>query len=168
MPAFEVPFVNKYRRHHAIEHATIHVLTRDYPYLQLIGRATNRGFLVYGEVSAEALKRATAEALLRLQSGEVGLAIHPRCGTNLAVTGLLAGGMAFVASLEPGSQKNASITNRLPAMLLASLIAVFLALPLGPLVQEKITTATDVGHLHLVDIQAQPVGRMPVHHVLLS
>ncbi|MBI3943645.1 MAG: hypothetical protein HY326_11585 [Chloroflexi bacterium] len=168
MPAIEVPIINTYRRHHAVEHATIHILTRDYPYLQLIGRATNRGFLVYGEVPSEALKRATTEALIRLQSGEVGLAIHPRCGTNLAVTGLLAGGLAFLASLEPGSQKTASTASRLPAMLLAGLIAVFLALPLGPLVQEKITTATDVGYLHLVDIQEQPVGRVPVHHVLLS
>ncbi|MBK8047540.1 MAG: hypothetical protein IPK16_10695 [Anaerolineales bacterium] len=31
-----------------------------------------------------------SDALLRLQAGESGLAIHTNCGTNLAVTGVLA------------------------------------------------------------------------------
>ena len=42
-----------------------------------------------GDLSPENIRRAVADAMLRLQAGESNLAIHPNCGTNLATTSIL-------------------------------------------------------------------------------
>src|SRR4051812_5842427 len=77
------------RQHHAIEHATIHMLAERFPRQPFSGISDPLGFTLYGNVSEESARRAVGDALLRLQAGQSELAIHPNCGTNLATTGLL-------------------------------------------------------------------------------
>src|SRR5579885_2551570 len=73
------------RQNHALEHATITILSNMVPDLRVSARSTSRGFTVFGDVDLGQLRRALDEALRRLQAGEVELAIHPNCGTNLVV-----------------------------------------------------------------------------------
>lgn len=89
------------RQVHALEHATVWVLSemmarshaphrsqaRSAPpdNAQLSGLSTHEGFYVYGQVATPMLCRAVRQALQRVVQGEPQLAIHPRCGTNVAV-----------------------------------------------------------------------------------
>ena len=89
------------RQHHAVEHATIHVLTWRHPYARIVGRSTHTGCLIYGHLPTAEVADAAAEALARLQRGEAHLAVHPRCGTNLVVTSVMAGTAAFASGPIP-------------------------------------------------------------------
>src|SRR6476620_10358207 len=73
------------RQNHALEHATITILSRHVQDLRVSARSTSRGFTIFGDVDLGQLRRALDEALRRLQAGEAQLAIHPNCGTNLVV-----------------------------------------------------------------------------------
>jgi len=135
------------RRNHALEHATISVLLtklgRD---IRLVGRATNSGFYLYGDMPADRVEESTLEALERLQHGESHLAVSPMCGTNLAVAGMLAG----VASLL--ALGNRSRLERVPNVLLASMLSMLIAQPLGRLVQKHLTTDPDLSDTTYVGI----------------
>lgn len=156
--------IQKMRRNHAAEHATIHILSARVPNLRLAGRADMQGFWLYGDVPTRMVRNAVNEALTRLQAGQVHLALHPRCGTNLAVAGVLAG----VSSLLATSGRPRSVISRLPRILLATTLAVLAAQPLGPVVQERVTTSPDLQGVRVKDVIRQGMGRITVHRVLLE
>ncbi len=156
--------IQKIRRNHAAEHATIHILSSRIPNLHLAGRADTQGFWLYGDVPTEAVRSAAHEAVARLQAGEAYLAVHPRCGTNLAVAGLLAG----LSSLVATAGRPQSVLSRLPRILLATTLAVLAAQPLGPVVQERVTTSPNLVGVRVKDVIRQSVGRVTVHRVLLE
>src|SRR5579864_1660103 len=79
------------KQNHALEHATIVLLSKKYPNVRFAGVSSALGFFVFGEVSTEAILPAAQEALALLRSTHPELAIHERCGTNLAVAGVLTG-----------------------------------------------------------------------------
>src|SRR5260370_8869084 len=81
----DIMFGRRIRQNHALEHATITVLSGMVPDLSISARSSSTGFIIFGNVDLGLLRRALAEALRRLQAGEARLAIHPNCGTNLAV-----------------------------------------------------------------------------------
>jgi hypothetical protein len=152
------------RQNHALEHATMHVLSWHNPYLQLMGRSTASGFMIYGQVDTQELANAAGEALCRLQQGEAHLAVHPRCGTNLAVTSLLAGTAAFGTSLgRPRSR-----FDRLPAALMAATLAALVAQPLAHRVQEDITTSPHVADAYVEAITREERGRFVSHRVTIG
>ncbi len=159
----EIPFVERTRRNHALEHATIHMLSRRPNRTPLAGRSTPSGFYVYGQVSTEEVTAAVNEALMRLKSGEHGLAIHPNCGTNL-VTGAMLSGMAAFTMLNTGRRKGSSL-ERLPGLFVLMSAALLAAQPLGMAAQEHVTTDADLGDLRVTGIRLINQGRMPVHHV---
>jgi len=97
MGLLDLPFISRIRLNHGLEHATIHVLIQQNAYLSLIGRSDWQGFSIYGQVETQKVEVAAREALNRLRAGEHQLAIHPRCGTVLATTGILSGIAAFFA-----------------------------------------------------------------------
>ncbi len=163
MNLLEIPPVHTIRRNHALEHATIHVLTSDYPYVHVAGRATLDGFVLYANIPTSDVARAANEALQRLQTGESYLAVHPRCGTNLAVAGILAGFSSLLAAT--GSRR---LLDRLPRFLLASTAAVLLAQPLGPIVQERITTSPNLEGLRIKEVVPQRLGKVLAHHVIVA
>jgi Domain of unknown function (DUF6391) len=155
---------NRVRQNHALEHATIHVLSRRNPYLRVMGRSTPAGFFIYGAMDTQEVADSAAEALSRLQQGEVHLAIHPRCGTNLAVTGVLAGTAAFGATLgHPRSR-----FDRLPLAVMAATIGAIAAQPLAHKVQEQITTTPEVGGVYIESVTRQERGTMIVHRIAIG
>jgi hypothetical protein len=66
------------------------------------------------------------------------LAVSPLCGTNLAVAGVLAG---LASTVSAG---NRSRWERLPGVLLASMLAVLAAQPVGRWLQKYVTTSPDL------------------------
>jgi hypothetical protein len=164
MNVLEIPLMAAIRQNHALEHATIHVLTQRNPYLHLIGRTISRGFLIYGEVETELLAGAASEALARLQRGEKELAVHPRCGTNIATAGVLAGLSAFAVT----SVRSKSRLAKLPQILLATTAAIIVAQPLGLALQEYLTTSPQVEKVRIEKVTRQVRGRITVHRVDLG
>lgn len=163
MGFLDLPFVLTLRRNHAIEHATMHVLAQREPYLNAVARTALDGFYVYGQVDTQALAKAAADGLARLQAGQNELAVHPRCGTNLVVSGLLAGIATFLAM-----GRSRSRLSRLPRFILAATLAIIAAQPLGLLVQERFTTSTDVAGTRVNQVVRQILGRLTVHKVELE
>ncbi len=140
--------IGSVRRNHALEHATISVLANKVGHdVRVVGRATNSGFYLYGDMTEERVLESTMEALARLRRGERHLAVSPLCGTNLAVAGILAGTSSLLAL---GSR---SRLERLPNVLLASMVAMLVAQPLGRLVQKHMTTDPDLSDTEVIGIR---------------
>src|SRR4030095_1559647 len=84
------------RRNHALEHATIHMLSRKYGDKNLAGHSHPTGFFLFGDLTLDDIRSAIEEAMTRLHAGEKELAIHPGCGTNLATSMVLPAALAWV------------------------------------------------------------------------
>ena len=148
------------RRNHALEHATIAVLLRRIGHdVRMVGRATGDGYYLYADIPTELLEEATHEALRRMKSGEGYLAVSPFCGTNLAVAGALAG-VASMVTMGTGNR-----SQKVPNVILASMLAVLAAQPLGRIVQRYLTTSADVGDTEIVGIRAGGRGGARFHKV---
>jgi hypothetical protein len=159
-PLEQWPF-SAVRRNHALEHATITMLSRRNPSLRLVGRSDWGGFTLYGPVSSDDVRAAVDTALQRLQGGEAGLAVHPRCGTNFA-TGFVLAGLASYAAL---SSKRRSILQRVVQLVLGLTAASILARPLGETLQEHVTTSLDVARLRVADIRRLQRGDVVIHRI---
>jgi hypothetical protein len=164
MNLLDLPIISTIRRNHGLEHATVHVLLQRDPHLSLVGRSDWRGFSIYGEVGTDQLEAAVHEALERMRAGETELAVHPRCGTMLTTTGLLSGTAAFL-TLGVGRSRSRFRWNSLPETLLAATVAAVLAQPLGFLIQQYVTTSSDVGKLQILRVYQQRNGPVPIHRV---
>lgn len=154
--------IRRTRQHHAIEHATLHMLAARRPRQQFSALSDPLGFTVYGEVDEADLRRAVGDALLRLQAGESMLAIHPNCGTNLAVTGVL---VTFMALLTGGGRR--SIWERFATALIFVLPTLLWSRPLGHHLQTY-TTLADVGDRWVAEIRPVSLGNVKAHRVLFE
>ncbi|HZS90569.1 MAG TPA: DUF6391 domain-containing protein [Chloroflexota bacterium] len=134
------------RQNHALEHATIALLSPRHPKVVFTGRSTANGFYVWGKVDADAIRAAAEEALEILRTREPEMAIHPRCGTNLAVASIMAGLSAVLAGQIPPQR------NRYSRGVLASLLALSVAQPVGFFVQRHVTTLTPTMSLRVVEV----------------
>lgn len=162
------PTLSHVRRNHGLEHATIHLLTRDYPRRSFIGRSDPGGFYIYGHIETSALENIAHEALQRLRQGERQLAIHPNCGTNLVTSGILAGGASFIALL--GSDKDGwrRRLDRLPNAILLSMGALLLAQPLGRAAQRHLTVDATPGDLEILGVHRVGEEPRPFHRIVTS
>src|SRR6202035_6094035 len=79
------------KQNHALEHATIVLLSRKFPEVRFSGISFAAGFFVFGEIPTAAILPTAQEALNLLRTTQPELAVHERCGTNLAVSGMLTG-----------------------------------------------------------------------------
>jgi hypothetical protein len=151
------------RQNHAVEHATVTLLSQRIPGLSMMGRSDLQGFTLFGEVETAAVEEAAHEALSRLQAGEAGLAVHPNCGTNLVTAGMLSGLSVMFAA----GGKDRTWADRIPSSLLAATLALILAVPAGRWMQENVTTSPHVDGLHITGVikQSGPVTR---HRVLIG
>jgi len=157
----DIPFFRRIRQNHALEHATIHILSRA-PYRpRLIAHSDWDGFAIYGPIDTETVASAVQEALARLQAGESQLAVHPRCGTNIAMGGVLAG----IASIFTLSGRYKSNWGRFWRALLGILGALILAKPLGLAVQERITTCPDLHDIYIEEIRRVERGNLILHKI---
>lgn len=152
------------RQNHALEHATMHVLSAHDPFAHMVGRSSAGGFYIYGPIETQVLAAAASEALARLQQGEAHLAVHPRCGTNLVVTSVLAGTAAFAATLGRPRSK----ADRFPLALAGATLAALVAQPLGRQVQEHLTTTPEMEGVHIQSITRQERGSLIVHKIVVG
>jgi len=153
------------RRNHGLEHATLHVLAERHPRRSMAGYSDWRGFWILGEVPIDDVQNAIQEAQRRLANGERELAIHPNCGTNYVVSGMLAGLGAFLALFGVG-QRRRDWLERLPLAATLATLALILAQPLGFLIQERLTTSSDGGDMQVIEISLSRSSPLPTYRVL--
>ena len=146
MKTDDILFGRRVRQNHALEHATMTILSGIDPDLRISARSSSRGFIIFGDVDLGQLRRALNEALSRLQAGESQLAIHPNCGTNLVVgfTLLALGTLLGMTSSRPRT--------RMASTALSSVAGLVAARPLGELVQKYVTTLPDLEGVYVTDI----------------
>lgn len=151
------------RRNHALEHATVTVLLERFGFTRsLAGRSNARGFYIYGGVSTEELRSAAEEGLARLRRGEHSLAVSPFCGTNIAVTGILAG----LATLALVGRRDR--LQHLPNAMLGGILAVVVGQPLGRIAQKYVTTSPDMSTMRIESISVKGWGPFKSHWVATS
>ena len=150
------------RENHALEHATIVLLSQRFPEARLSGVSFASGFFVFGDVPTEAIQPAANDALARLRGGQPEMAIHERCGTNLAVAGILTGLSAMTVA------KMRKPYNTFNNIILASTASLVLARPLGLLVQQHVTTRTPNQRMRVKGVKRMTFLGSPAHFVSTS
>ncbi|HEV7129178.1 MAG TPA: DUF6391 domain-containing protein [Ktedonobacterales bacterium] len=146
MEAGDLLFGRRIRQNHALEHATVTILTERLPGLRVSARSNSRGFVIFADLDLAEVRSATEAALGRLQAGERELAIHPNCGTNLAVGTSLAmiGSLFALTALRPRA--------RIASALMSGVAGIAVARPLGTVVQRYITTLPELDDVTLVSV----------------
>jgi hypothetical protein len=160
-----LPLISRIRRNHGLEHATLHLLAEKHPHVSLGGISGPGGFSVIGDVSTEAVAEAAIQALKKLRSGQAQLALHPNCGTNFAISGILAGLAAWLGTL--GAEKSfRRKLERLPLIVTLVTLVLVLTKPLGPMIQKSITTTGNPGNLDLVRVETSLRAGVRFHRVI--
>jgi hypothetical protein len=147
------------KQNHALEHATIVLLSKKYPDVRLAGISFAAGFFVFGDIPTEAILPAAEEALNLLRTTQPELAVHERCGTNLAVAGMLTGLSAMTVA------KMRRPFNTANNVILASTAALILARPLGLTVQRYFTTQTPNASMTITGVKPMNLFGTPAHFV---
>jgi hypothetical protein len=145
-------FFTKIRRNHALEHATIHILSARNPKSTIVGRSDHHGFFLYTSLSKTVIEEGAQIALDRLRAGEHRLAVHPNCGTNLLTAGVLSGLAAYFSIQNLGDQKQHDKLKRLPFTIMSTILGLIIAQPLGIRVQQHLTTKAEPGPLEIVSV----------------
>lgn len=157
------PFA-RVRRNHALEHATLAVLTEKNPALRMAGYSDPGGFWLMGEIETAQVEEGARQALDRLRGGEHNLAVHPHCGTNLVTTGFLAGAFAWLGMLGAGRTTRERV-ERLPLVISLVTLGMMVAQPLGPKVQQRVTTSPDTLGMEITRVERVKRGDVPMHRV---
>jgi hypothetical protein len=147
------------RENHALEHATIVLLSKRYPDTRFSGISFARGFFVFGDVPTEAVRPATDQALALLRGAHPEMAIHERCGTNLAVAGILT---SFSAMSVARLRRPYNTFNN---VMMATTAAMIAARPLGLLVQRYVTTRTPTSNMRIAKVTRLALFGSPAHFV---
>jgi sorbitol-specific phosphotransferase system component IIC len=151
---------DRIRRNHALEHATINLLTHRYPGAQMMGLSNPGGFTLYTSLDPEQVKRTVPQALASLQHGLTDLVYHENCGTNLVMTATLTTAATLV-----GFQAHRRLTVRrfvefLPQAVLLNVVALLIAAPISRWVQTHVTTMRDLADVEIVSMQADRQGTL--------
>lgn len=173
-----IPLVNRIRRNHGLEHATIHVLSERHKGFSAQGNSDHRGFHlnVYGDVTGAEVAAAVEEAHRRLVGGEHQLAVHPNCGTVLVTTAALAtlaaqAVFALDQWREPRHKTPGVLDafNALPGAIIAVVGALIVGRPLGVQLQARYTVDGHIGDLRVTGVQAIPPSLITrLFHLLLT
>lgn len=162
--ALDAPIIRRIRRNHALEHATIHMMSHRTQKLSLVGRSDSRGIMLIGDVPTELVCECANEALRRLRNGEHDLAIHSNCGTNMVTTAALGAAATLAALLgsQPGWRGR---RRRLPLIAVGIMAAVAVGKPLGLKIQERVTTLADIGDMRILEIRRVQIAGLTVHRI---
>lgn len=149
--------IRRVRRNHGLEHATIHMMSKNVKDLKILGgRATFDGFFIYGTAETEEIREAAEEAIGRMRKGEHGLAVHPNCGTGLVTTGVMTSVATLLGTMGThGDWKDR--VGRLPTLIALSVMAIIISQPTGLSIQKYITTLGDPGDLEIIQISRQEI-----------
>ena len=134
--------IDKVRRNHALEHATVARLLDRGARSPMGGYSVASGFFIWGRVSRHEVAEAAEEALRLLNAGHKDLAISPYCGTNI-MAAVVIGGLAstIVSGRKRGFWSN--VRGAAAGLIAASL----LGRPVGKLLQRRFTTLAEVSDL---------------------
>lgn len=157
--------LTRIRRNHALEHATIHVLSSQYRNKAIIGRSDSKGFFLYTDLPLEAVEEGIHQAERRLRSGEHHLAVHPNCGTNLLAGGIMSAGAAFLSLQGSKDEKFHERIQRLPLAVLGAMAGILLAQPIGSRIQQHITTESELGSLSVSSLKALRAGQTKLYRI---
>ncbi|HEY1387390.1 MAG TPA: DUF6391 domain-containing protein [Ktedonobacterales bacterium] len=140
-------FGRRTRQNHALEHATVTLLSQTLPELNASARSNARGFIIFADIPLDEVRHASDEALKRLQAGESELAIHPNCGTNVAVglSVMIVGSLLALTALRPRT--------RVATVAAGSVAGLAVARPVGTLMQRYVTTLPDVHDIRLRSVR---------------
>lgn len=166
MSILDLPVISRIRRNHGLEHASLTLLSLNDPTLSLAGISFSNGFFVVGKVDTGSLRSAVFQALNRMQNGENHLAVHPNCGTNYVTSGIVAGLLAWLGMA--GSRTRREKMGRLPMVISLVTLAFIYTRPLGPVVQQYVTTSGQPENLQIVDIFPVRIGSFCIHRVVTS
>ncbi|HEY7834918.1 MAG TPA: DUF6391 domain-containing protein [Ktedonobacterales bacterium] len=146
MEAGDLLFGRRIRQNHALEHATVTLLTRRLPNLRVSARSNSKGFVIFADLNLDAVRQAADEGLGRLRAGERELAIHPNCGTNLAVGTSVAmlGSLFALTAVRPRT--------RIASALASSAAGILVARPLGRVAQRHVTTLPDLSDVTITSV----------------
>jgi len=147
------------KQNHALEHATIVLLARKFPEVRFSGISFASGFFVFGGIPIEAVLPAAQEALELLRTSQPELAVHERCGTNLAVSSMLVAAAAMVVAKM---RKPYGTFNN---VMLATTAATIVARPLGLLAQRYVTTQTPNASMHILGVKPMKIFGAAAHFV---
>lgn len=140
------------RRNHAIEHATINVLEQWAGHqLNISGLSQEDGFYIAGIQNPEMVEEAALRGLNLLKQGYCHLAIHRRCGTDIAIANFITALIFFILLFSTGI---VSILNIIIALLLSNLISPYL----GEYVQKYFTTSCEVRDVEIIGLEYE-IGR---------
>ncbi len=158
--------IDRIRKNHALEHATLHLVARSYPQAWAAGFSYGSGFTLATDLAPEAVYPLVEEALERLKAGESALRIHPNCGTNLAVTATFVTAVALAALR--GWDRQRSTQQRIDLIaraILAEMVALIIAAPLALFIQAKVTTDADLDNLAVREMVSGSYGKLNLIHV---
>lgn len=164
MTILDNPVISRIRRNHGLEHATINLLAQRFPFRRLAGYSFPGGFFILGDIPTDDLREAVVQALDRLNNGERYLAIHDHCGTNYAASGFVAGLLAWLGMA--GAKGKRDKLERLPLVIALATVGFIASQPLGPVIQERITTSGDPQGLSIVDVFPIRYGQFSLHRVV--
>jgi hypothetical protein len=164
MTILDTPVLSRIRRNHGLEHATLNILSQRFPYRPMAGYSFPAGFFLLGDVPTEQVRDAVLQALIRMNNGERSLAIHANCGTNYIAAGFVAGVLAWLAMA--GAKNKRDQVDRLPLVIALVILGLLVSRPLGPKIQERITTSGDPQGMVIVDIFPLRFGRFCLHRVI--
>jgi hypothetical protein len=114
---------------------------------------------VFGEIPTEAVLPAAEEALGLLRTSQPELAVHERCGTNLAVSSMLVAASAMVVARL--RRPYGTFNN----VMLATTAATILARPLGLLAQRYVTTQTPNASMRILGVKPMKILGASAHFV---
>ena len=160
----DLPLILATRRNHALEHASIHILSAKHPERHFAGHSNPTGFYLLGNVPTEDVRSAVTQAMTRLRAGESRLAIHAGCGTNLATTALLSGILAWLPL--SGSRSVRRRLWLLPFALIFAVMGFVLSQPLGPWLQAHVTTEANPGNLQIGEVVPVRKRGVAIHRVI--
>lgn len=164
MTILDFPLTSRIRRNHGLEHASLNILNQRFPDRTLAGYSSPSGFFVLGDLATEDLREAVMQALTRLQTGERHLVIHPNCGTNYVAAGFVAGLLAWLGMA--GAKSKREKVDRLPFIIALAMVGFIISQPLGPKIQERITTSGNPEGMTIVDIFPVRFGKFTIHRVI--
>lgn len=153
-----ISFLQHVRRNHALEHATINLISQQYPLAQVVGFSGPWGFTLYTSLTAEEIVPAVMKALQKLKAGESNLRIHANCGTNLAVAAALTASATLLGTGKENSWLKR--LERFPQLVLLNVFALIVARPLGEWVQANLTTDSDLSKMDIASIFTDFQGRL--------
>ena len=148
------------RRNHAIEHATVSILTEQKIKSAVIGFAIPSGFIIYSKSNKDEILSAANHGLKLMKSGVSEISISQFCGTNLVVAALLTGASTILLGKILG-KKSKNILNITNGFLLSAL----LSKPIGRIVQKYVTTDSNVKNIQIKNSASLKIGTFHINFI---